>query len=89
MTEADQLRNEDLRRAVRRICAERPGLALTAASIRRSLAHEFETLTDAEVIAALSFMVSLRHIEQIQNPLGASLHYRITAEGTLGHERGL
>lgn len=88
MSEETQIRKEDLRRSVREYLADRPGLANSPASIRRVLGREFEDLKLDEVKAALVFLESLKQAELIREKLGSSKYYRITATGTLAHERG-
>lgn len=87
MSEAEQIKKEELRRGVRRVCAERPGLSLTVSAVRRALQHDIADITDAEVKSALIFMVDLKHLKSVKEKLGSSIYYQISAEGTLAHER--
>ncbi len=80
-------RNEDIRFAVRDYLANRPSISQEAELIHRRLAVETD-YTAEEVKAALDFLVSLGQVESKHSPLGSTLSYKITAAGTLAHERG-
>jgi len=86
MSTKDQQRREEARHEVRRYLAERAGLAFSAETIGRKLRREFE-FTDEEIRAAVVFLVSARQVEIEPDDLGATEFYRITAAGTLAHER--
>ena len=88
MSDKEQLRREEIRRAVRAHLVERPGLSQGPSTIRLSLRHTILNVTIDEVNAAITFLVSLRHLEVVKEPLGATEYFRATAEGTLAHERG-
>lgn len=87
MPEQDQLRREDIRRAVRSYLADRPAVALSPTTIARGLRAEWPDITLTEVSAALQFFVSAKQIEELTESIGSSKYYKITAEGTLAHER--
>jgi len=83
----EQERREECRREVRRYLAERPSLAFRAETIRRNLAVEFDFSAE-EVRDALAFFVSAKQVEIEQDGCGATDYFKITASGTLAHERG-
>ena len=87
MSITNQERREECRREVRRYLAERPSLAFRAETIRRNLAREF-VFTAEEVRDALAFFVSAKQVEIEPDGLGATDYFKITAAGTLAHERG-
>ena len=80
--------NAELRREVRAYLAERPALAHRPDTIARKLRVETGASLD-EIQSALAFLVSLDppHADAIPDPDGADKYYRITAVGTLAHER--
>lgn len=81
-----QSRREDCRRAVLAHLAARPLVAQAAPTISRALARE-HAFPDAEVEAAAAFLAQLGHLAAEPDPMGATRYYRITAQGTLAHER--
>ena len=84
----EQERREDCRREVRRYLADRPSLAFRAETIRRNLDLEFDFTLD-EVVNALAFLMSAKQADVEPEGMGATEYFKITAAGTLAHERGL
>ena len=82
----DQEKREDARREVRRYLADRPSLAFRSETIRRYLAREW-AFTPEEVRNALAFLVSAHQVEIEPESLGATEYFKVTATGTLAHER--
>jgi hypothetical protein len=80
-----QMKREESRREVLAYVAERAGVALSANQIKRGLRDRF---TLADVCAAIGFLVSKGFVKQEPDPMGATLYFQITADGTLAHERG-
>jgi hypothetical protein len=83
----DQERREDCRHEVRRYLADRSSLAFRADTIQHYLDREWK-FTIAEVRDALAFLVSAKQAEIEPEPCGATEYFKITATGTLAHERG-
>lgn len=84
-----QLRREDARRLARKFLAERPGTAHPPERVAKRVNTEAgEDFTVEEIEAALNFLLDLGQICPVQASLGASTEWRITAAGTLAHERG-
>lgn len=82
-----QLQKEELRRLTLGWLAERAALAFSAASIHRGVNRELpHTPADAE--AALSMLLDLGLLREVPNRLGATRYYKISAAGTIAHERG-
>jgi hypothetical protein len=79
---------QDLRHAVRRALYARAGAAFTAAmllpALRRALPFS-PSLADAQ--EACRFVAGLGDAEACEDAYGAAVHYRITSQGTLNHER--
>ncbi len=86
MPPENQQRREDCRREVRRYLAERPMLSMRAQAIEHMLERDFGFTLD-EVRAALVFLVSAKQVEVEPDQLGATDYFKITAAGTLAHER--
>jgi hypothetical protein len=86
----EQIRREDLRKAVRAYLCDRIGTALRCSSIHHGLSKEWEA-TETEVREALHFLISTqpRQVEALPDSDGATIYYRITADGMLVHERSL
>ncbi|WP_414664868.1 hypothetical protein [Horticoccus sp. 23ND18S-11] len=84
-----QERREECRRETLRFLAERQAVAHHPKTVRRRLndGHEHD-FTDADVQAALVFLVSASLAREIPDALGATRHYQATAAGVLAHERG-
>lgn len=84
----DQLRKEDIRKAVRAHLNDRIGTALSEASIQRGVRSEWNT-DEREVKAALSYLTSTepQQVNALPDGDGATLYYRITASGVKAHER--
>ena len=82
-----QCRREDLRLATRAYLAERPAIAPRLQAIHRGISQDTGA-SENEVLAALLFLVSAGQVEPLAMPMGATRGYRITAAGTLAHERG-
>lgn len=80
-------KNEECRREVRAYLADRPSVALSAGTIRRGLQAEWNYNAE-EITNALGFLRSLDQVAQTRAELGSTLYYRISATGTLAHERG-
>jgi hypothetical protein len=86
----DHKRNEELRRRVLEILAERPSVALTASALTAYLrdlgirADEEEAATAAQFLAGLTTPWVLRLLP----PLGSTPSWQITATGQLQWERG-
>ena len=89
MGDPNQIRKEDIRRAVRAYLYDRIGTALSTASIARGLKREWD-LSEVEVRHALHFFKdsSNPQIDASEDACGATLYYRITSEGVKAHERG-
>lgn len=83
--EEQQSRREECRREVRAYLAKRPVIALDPASIRRGLSN-WDFSTD-EVRAACALLFGLDQLEESTASLGATKYYKISAKGTLEHER--
>lgn len=84
---SSQERREEIRLAVRAYLADRPAIAPRLAAIARGIFPDTGT-SEAEVEAALQFLIGLGQVEAVTAALGASKGYRITSAGTLAHERG-
>lgn len=83
-------RNEDCRREVRARLAERPYTAEHAHQLQRGL--KFTRRSDwvlEEIESALAFLTATdpQQVKRLQNGMGATLYYQITAAGTLAHEQ--
>jgi len=87
--EADPTRQEDIRCAVRAYLAARPNVAQSAATITRRIRTEVAA-PHHDVEAALEFWASLEPAQASFEyaPAGATKYWKITAAGTLAHERG-
>jgi hypothetical protein len=83
-----QERREECRRETLRFLAERQIVAHHVKTIRRRLndGHEHD-FTDAEVEAALAFLVSDERAHRIPDPMGSTPYFQATAAGVLAHER--
>ena len=85
-----QQEREDLRHALLKFLAERPGLAFEPEPVARLLRRrgliDFDPPIGA-VEAALRLLQGMELVDEIVDPLGASLSYRATAKGVLHHER--
>ena len=87
----EQLRREDCRFSVRAYLAGRPSIAQTADTIcRRMRKFGDGDFTETEVEDALSFLSTLTPPQavSVREAIGSTLYWRITAAGTLAHERG-
>lgn len=86
-----QERRDECRRKVLGFLAERAAVAHHPKTIRRRLndGHEHD-FTDAEVAAALTFLLGLapKRVRAVTEPMGSTLHYQATSDGVLAHERG-
>lgn len=82
--------NEQLRHAAREVLAARPGASLDLRGIRRRIDKDklvdfkFE---DADLRAALSFLLGLEHISTTRDSLGATEYFQATTAGILAFER--
>lgn len=83
----DQTRREDIRYAVRDYLAARPTIAQSVPTIRRRIEVE---ASGNEVKAALEFWQSLEppQVSYEYSTAGSTQYWKITAAGTLAHERG-
>jgi hypothetical protein len=84
-----QERKEECRRAVRAYLYARPATAHHPATIRRKLneGHEHD-FTEEDVEAALNLLLGLGHVIDQRDALGSTTYWKISAGGTLAHERG-
>jgi hypothetical protein len=81
--------NEQLRHALLEALNLRAGVALTASGLRRRVELELAfKVAEADVEAALQFLLDRQLIAFDFDPLGSTKWYRITAAGTLAVERG-
>lgn len=90
MKPLNQKQREDLRHAALYFLAERIRLAFSAESLPRFLHRTGLLEAEPDVPAvedALRFLVGMQWAEEIVDPMGATLTYRITAEGVRQHER--
>lgn len=85
-----QQQREDLRHAALAFLADRPRLAFAPEAVARIVYRkglvDFDPPVEATE-AALRMLTGLELTEEIVDPLGASLTYRVTAKGVLQHER--
>lgn len=84
--EEQQERREESRREVLRHLAQHSVRAFRAETIRQMLAREYDFTLD-EINAALSFLGSDGRVSSTPDPQGATLYFRVTAEGTRQIER--
>lgn len=86
----NQLRKEDLRKAVRAYLADRIGTALSTSSIQRGLVKEWKC-SEEDISAALYYLISTQpnQVDEQPDTDGATLYYRINAAGVKAHERSL
>jgi Fe2+ or Zn2+ uptake regulation protein len=82
----EQERREESRKAVRRYLARRPGIALSHESIHRGLKRD-GAFTEQQVLDALNHLIGRGHVESEPDGDGATLYYKITADGELYDER--
>ncbi len=87
---AEQIRKEDIRRAVRSHLNDRIGTALKATSIHQGVTREWDT-SQQEINAALHYLVTTepKQVDALPDSDGSTLHYRITAAGVRTHERSM
>lgn len=85
----DQARREACRHDTLGFLAERQMVAHHANTVRNRLnaGHQHD-YTDAEIGAALAFLVGAGLGQVIRDPLGATPYYQATSAGVLQHERG-
>lgn len=85
-----QQQREDIRHAALKFLADRPKLPFGAEPIARLMYRkgllDFDPPVEA-VEAALRLLQGMELVEEIVDPLGASLYYRATAKGILQYER--
>ena len=83
------VRREECRREVLRYLAERAALAFPAATIRRKLRFDGDDFSDAEIDAALQFLLGLSEpqIKTRDDPHGVTKYYQASSAGVLAHER--
>lgn len=88
--QAAQQRREECRLEVLRYLVERQALAFPAHAIRRKLRMDGSDFEDAEIEAALEFLLGFTPdplIKVIHEKLGATKNYQATTAGILAHER--
>lgn len=79
---------QDLRHAVLKVFADRSIIPLTLESVCASTRRLIPFRAAPEdVQAAIEFHVSLEHLEVIEDEWGSETTWKITAKGTLAHER--
>jgi len=66
--------------------AARSAVAQTPSTIAQRLRTEHD-FSATEVASACAFLLSAELVSEHRDPMGASLYYKVTAEGTLQHER--
>lgn len=86
-----QERREECRKDVLGFIAERQAVAHHAKTIRQRLnaGHEHD-YTDAEIEAALAFLMGVRpdpFAKEVPDPMGATHYYQATSAGVIAHER--
>lgn len=85
-----QQQREDIRHAALKFLAERPKLPFGAEPLARMLYRkgllDFDPPVEA-VESALRLLQGMELVEELVDPLGASLYYRVTSKGILHHER--
>ena len=84
--EKQQRRREQCRREVLAYLANRSVATLSADAIFEALKRKFR-FTIEEVKAGLEFHRSAGRILAQPDPFGATLYYKVTADGILFHER--
>lgn len=81
-------RNEELRSDVLAFLAVRQATSHKADTIRRRLNQDGQASYEPyELDSALTFLESLGYARFTRSPMGASIYWQATAEGTLAHER--
>ena len=87
--DTDQQKREECRREVRRYLVARQHLAMPADAIRRKLRIDGDDFTEAEILAALTYLAQIDppHVTILPDPDGASKYYQATSAGVLAHER--
>lgn len=87
VADSDQIRREDIRLAVRDYLVTRPTVAQTVLTITRRIKPEVDA-APGEVEAALEFWAGLDQVSFEYAAAGSTKYWKITAAGTLAHERG-
>jgi hypothetical protein len=78
---------EELRRLTLGWLDDRAALAFNAASINRGVNREMSH-TIPETEETIAFLASAGFVAETPNPLGGTKFWKITAAGTIAHERG-
>jgi len=81
-------RSEDCRHGTLAFLADRPAVAHSADAIRRGVNREGGDFTRDEITAAAELLIGLALASETPDPLGSTRYYKISAQGTLAHERG-
>lgn len=78
---------EELRHSILSHLYDRRPAAQSAATICRHLRHDGYQTTEKDASKELNFLVGSKLLEGTADPLGSTLYYNITSEGTLAYER--